>query len=222
MYKVPYQYKKELLNVQNILEQGEKIYKISEVSDKRGLELNPIDNWAEVFYNVKKDIFRKRYIELMSRTENNKFFEALNYEYGINNNPLDLNKAFQIYKNAADTSNDTLSMFRLYRIYKNEYKKFNFSKRNIVLEKYYLFKCFSYLTNEELNKGSLLFKRIDVMKETFIQFEEEDPNFCKLEKLFKHLKKYYKIYINCSQIFEILKGLNFKFSFFLLFIFTKK
>ena len=194
MYKVPYQYKKELLNVQNILEQGEKIYKISEVSDKRCLELNPIDNWAEVFYNVKKDIFRKRYIELMSRTENNKFFEALNYEYGINNNPLDLNKAFQIYKNAADTSNDTLSMFRLYRIYKNEYKKFNFSKRNIVLEKYYLFKCFSYLTNEELNKGSLLFKRIDVMKETFIQFEEEDPNFCKLEKLFKHLKKYYKIY----------------------------
>ncbi|WP_413853542.1 hypothetical protein, partial [Candidatus Ruminimicrobium bovinum] len=85
MHKVPYQYKKELLNVQNILEQGEKIYKISEVSDKKCLELNPIDNWVEVFYNVKQDIFRKRYIELMSRTENNKFFEALNYEYGINN-----------------------------------------------------------------------------------------------------------------------------------------
>ena len=122
-------YKNSLTNY--ILCEGENIYPIKEEADKKCLEENKIDNWAECFYNIKEGIFRKRYIELMSKTENNKFFEALNYEYGMNDYPLDLNKAFKIYKTAADTSNDTLSMFRLYRIYKNEYKKFGLFRNTL-------------------------------------------------------------------------------------------
>ena len=64
----------------------------------------------------------------MSGSEDSKFFEALNYEYGINNYPLDINKAFEIYKNAADNTTDTLSMYRLYYIYKRDYKNLDISK----------------------------------------------------------------------------------------------
>ena len=72
----------------------------------------------------------------MSKSENKNFFEALNYEYGINGYPLDTKKAYEIYKTSADTSTDTLSMFRLYRIYKKDFKKFNLQKRNFVFEKF--------------------------------------------------------------------------------------
>ena len=189
MYKIPY--KNSLIN--KILREGENIYPIKEDADKKCLEENKIENWAECFYNIKEGIFRKRYIELMSKTENNKFFEALNYEYGINDYPLDLNKAFKIYKTAADTSNDTLSMFRLYRIYKNEYKKFNLF-RNTVLEKYYLYKSCAYLTTQELNGDYFLKKRFNVVNEMVVHFNIEDPNTKLFDKFFKHLKKNYNIY----------------------------
>ena len=111
-----------------ILDEGQNIYKISEITDENCLKTNKIDNWAEVFYNIKDGIIKKRYIELVSKTEYNKFFEALNYEYGINGYPLDLDKAFKIYKIAADNSTDSLSMYRLYRIYKIEYLKFRLKR----------------------------------------------------------------------------------------------
>ena len=60
-----------------------------------------------------------------------------------------VNKAFKIYKTAADKTHDTLSMYRLYRIYKKDFEKFNLKKRNLVLEKFYLMKCYSYLLPNE-------------------------------------------------------------------------
>ena len=193
MLNIPYQKTKYISITQKILNEGEKIYPISKEIDEKCLEHNKIDNWANIFYNKKKGIIRKRYIELLSKTENNKFFEALNYEYGINNYPLDLNKAYQIYKIAAETSNDCLSMYRLYRIYKNEYKKFNFSKRNNVLEKYYFFKCCAYLPNLEIKEYSFLYKKFDIIGEMIIILDN-DPKLSIFDKFFKHLKKYYKIY----------------------------
>ena len=134
-----------------IFEEGEKILMpIDENEDKKCYEINNIENWAECFYHNKSGIITERYKQLMSRSENSKFFETLNYEYGINNCPLDINKAFEIYKTAADKTHDTLSMYRLYRIYKKDFEKFNLKKRNLVLEKFYLMKCYSYLlTNEK-------------------------------------------------------------------------
>ena len=81
-----------------------------------------MDNWANCFYNFKTGILLEKYKEIVSKTEFSTFFEALNYEYGINNYPLDLKKAFEIYKNAADNTTDTLSMYRfifIKRILKN-------------------------------------------------------------------------------------------------------
>ena len=156
-----------------ILQKGEKIFLHNdEKIDKKCYEINNIENWANCFYNLKSGKILERYKLIISRTENNKFFEALNYEYGINNFPLDTNKAFQIYKEASDTSNDTLSMFRLYRIYKKDYKKFNIRKRNFVLEKFYIMKCFVFLTEHE--KKHRLFERFNIFSEVDALLSNEE------------------------------------------------
>ena len=150
---------------EKIFQQGESIFlPINEETDKKCYEINNITNWAESFYNLKSGVILQRYKKIMSKSEYSQFFEALNYEYGINNCPLDTNTALKIYKTAADKSTDTLSMFRLYRIYKKDYKKFNIKKRNNVLEKFYIMKCFSYLTARK-NDNFLLGGRFDIFKE---------------------------------------------------------
>ena len=120
---------------EKIFKEGEKIFfPNDEKIDEECYKINNINNWDECFYNLKSGIILERYKQIIARTENNKFFEALNYEYGINNYPLDTKKAFEIYKNAADNTIDTLSMYRLYHIYKKDYKKFNIKERSHILE----------------------------------------------------------------------------------------
>ena len=192
-----------------ILQKGEKIFLPNdEKIDKKCYEINNIENWANCFYNLKSGIILERYNLIISRTENNKFFEALNYEYGINNFPLDTNKAFQIYKTSADTSTDTLSMFRLYRIYKKDYKKFNIRKRNFVLEKFYIMKCFAYLTLRE--KKSYLYSRFDIYHELLIQLtDENDAAYEWFFDLIKFLYKNFKLYnINRDDIILIENVIN--------------
>jgi len=146
------------------IQEGENLFlPYDEKIDEECYNINKIDNWADIFYNLKTGIILERYKELLSKSEFSKFFEALNYEYGINNYPLDLQKAFDIYKNAADSTTDTLSMYRLYHIYKKDYKKFNLEKRSHVLEKFYIMKCFTYLTSFE--KYNRLFRRFEIGKE---------------------------------------------------------
>ena len=192
-----------------ILQKGEKIFLPNdEKIDKKCYEINNIENWANCFYNLKSGKILERYKLIISRTENNKFFEALNYEYGINNFPLDTNKAFQIYKEASDTSNDTLSMFRLYRIYKKDYKKFNIRKRNFVLEKFYIMKCFAYLTKRE--KDSYLYSRFNIGGELEYQlFDENGNTHERYSELIKFLFKKYNI--NIEDIILIDSIMNKKF-----------
>ena len=141
---------KRTKTIDDPIQEGENLFlPYDEKIDEECYNLNKIDNWVDTFYNLKTGIILEKYKELLSKSEYNKFFEALNYEYGINNYPLDLQKAFDIYKNAADSTIDTLSMYRLYHIYKKDYKKFNLEKRSHVLEKFYIMKCFTYLTSFE-------------------------------------------------------------------------
>ena len=199
---------------EKIFREGEKIFfPIDEKIDEQCYELNNINNWAECFYNLKSGIILERYKELISRTENSKFFEALNYEYGINNYPLDTNRAFQIYKTAADTSTDTLSMYRLYRIYKKDFKKFNIRKRNLVLEKFYILKCYAYLTPRE--KDSYLYSRFDIYKELSCQLKNSNDKKDEwFKKLIRFLYKNYKLYnINRDDVMLIEEIINKKFYF---------
>ena len=195
-------------NVKNDDQNIEEIYKIKEEIEKEEEEIFPISNdceelceklqsvldWSEVFYYKKPTIMNEKFITLISNTEYSKFFDGLNYEYGLNNHEIDIQKAFNIYSNAANYSTDTLSMYKMYYIYKKEYKKFFIQKRNRILEKYYLFKCFSYLSEQELSRFTYLCNRFDIFGETMIHFQTEDEDFKKFNKLLKNLKKYINYY----------------------------
>lgn len=199
--------------IEKIMDEGESLfYPNDESIDKKCYEENNIQNWADCFYNLKTGILLEKYLKLMSKTENKGFFEALNYEYGVNNYPLDINKAFTIYKKAADTSNDTLSMYRMYRIYKNEFKKFNLKKRNFVLENFYLLKCYTYLTSEEKIDEELLFQRFSIIEELeFIILNNFKINK-KILRLFKFLKINNKIYnINIDDVTLIENTIGYKY-----------
>ena len=151
-----------------IFEEGEKLYPISKECDDKCNKNYTINNWAEIFYNLKEGKFRKRFINIINKSEYSSFFEGLNYEYGINNYPKDLVKALSIYKQAANNSFDTLSMFRMYYIYKYDFLKFNILKRNRIYEKFYLFKSFCFLNNRQIAREEFLFSRFDIFYEIYL------------------------------------------------------
>ena len=188
---------KEEISNETIYKKGEKLYPISDESketDERCNKLYTIENWAELFYHLKEGKSKERFIELVKNSEYSTFFEGLNYEYGINNYPQDLKKAFQIYKEAANNTIDSLSMFRMYHIYKNDYKKFNIPKRIRIYEKFYIFKCFSFMRYPLIKRDQNLANRFDITYETIIHFEEEDKNFKIFNEFIEFLNTYYKLY----------------------------
>ena len=103
----------------------------SEKCDTEINKLYTIKNWSEMLFHGKKKLLKERFLNIISKSEYSKFFEGLNYEYGINNKPKNIKKAFEIYKQQADNSTDVLSMYKMYHIYRNEFINFGFSKRNI-------------------------------------------------------------------------------------------
>ena len=186
-----------LISPEEIEKEASNIYPECQGSKKVDEEIAKaysISNWSDMFYYGKSDLMKKRFLDFISKSEFKSFFVALNYEYGINNYPLDIQKAFTIYKNNANKNNDRFSMYKMYHIYKNEYRKFGLKNRNKVLEKFYLFKCASFSTRQE-NKGyTLLLNRFHIMAELNINLLYEDIDFVKLGKLLRHLKKYSNYY----------------------------
>ena len=70
----------------DIINKGESIFLPNDENiDKKCYSINNIENWAKSFYNLKSGIILEKYKEIVSKSENSKFFEALNYEYGVNN-----------------------------------------------------------------------------------------------------------------------------------------
>ena len=76
--------------------------------------------FGRIAFSFERRQIKKRFIELIKNSEYSGFLEGLNYEYGINNNPLNLEKAFQIYKDSSNNKTDSMSMFRMYHIYKKD------------------------------------------------------------------------------------------------------
>ena len=179
------------MNEKEIFEQGKKIYPINNDCDERLDDNYQIENWYETFYHLKKGKLYQRFVEITKKSCYSKFFLGLDYEYGVNGKKKDLNKAFKTYIDAAENNNDTFAMFRLYHLFKKDYLKFNKNYRDRILEKYYLFKCFSYLRYQEMEN---LCNRYDIKLEVIIHFEEEDINRNKFRKFIEFLKKYYSYY----------------------------
>ena len=171
-----------------------------------------VKNWADMFYYGKSDLMKKRFLEFISKSEFKVFFEALDYEYGINGKKIDLNKAFSMYQEMANNKKtiDIMSMYKMYHIYKNEYKKFGFNKRNKILEKFYLFKCYAHLSNQEYNSYTLVFNRFNFSLEVKYFLRYEDPDLSKFDKFMEHLNKYAHIYkINKEDILLIKAFISF-------------
>ena len=182
------------MQLNEILEKGENIYPYNEDCDQRLDRIYKMDNWAETFYHIKKGKMKQRFIELTKSSEYSSFFQGLDYEYGINKCKKDINKAFQIYKKAADNFCDPMSMFRMYHIYKKDFKKFNIERRRRILEKFYLFKCLCYSRYPIMKRMHNMCNRFDVKLEVLIHFDEEDKDRQKFQKFIEHLKQNYELY----------------------------
>ena len=174
----------------SIFAEGEKLYPISKECDDKCSKNYVIKNWADIFYNLKEGKFKKRFIDIIKKSEYSSFFEGLNYEYGINNCKKDLVKALSIYKKAANNSFDTLSMLRLHYIYKKDFLKFNILKRNRIYEKFYLFKSFCFLDNQQIAREEFLFNRFDIFYEIYLHISiEENDQMNIFPKFIKFLRK---------------------------------
>ena len=182
----------KIMTYEDIINKGESIYPISEDMAKKSFDVNNIKSWPEIFYALKPEKSLKKFNELVSKSEHSKFFEGLNYEFGINNKPQDIQKSLSLYKEGAEKGIDAMCMYKLYHIYKTDFLKFNIPKRNRVFEKFYLFKTFSFLNYQQLQRMSFLCNRFDIPLEVVFQFDQEDSNFDKFKNFLIFLKKYYK------------------------------
>ena len=186
------------MNENEIFEQGKNIYPINQYCDEKLNNTYKIENWYEAFYHLKKGKLYQRFVEITKKSCYSKFFLGLDYEYGVNGKEKDLIQAFNTYIDAAENNNDTFAMYRLYHLFKNDYLKFNKNYRDRILEKYYLFKCFSYSRYKEMEGELNLCNRYDIRQEVLTHFEEEDENGNKFRQFIEFLKKNY-IYYNIKK-----------------------
>ena len=128
------------MTYEDIIKEGEGIYPLLDDVEKKSFEINNVKNWVDVFYTIKQGKTKLKFNELISKSEYSKFFEGLNYEYGINDKNKDIQKAFEIYKSGAENDIDVMCMYKLYHIYKNliSKKETEFSK-NFIYSKLFLF-----------------------------------------------------------------------------------
>ena len=206
----------KLMDINEIEKEAKDIYPEGNDSIRCDNEINKlykkINNWAEMLYYGKTDLIKERFLNIISKSEYSKFFEALDYEYGINGKTKDIKLAFEVYKQQADNSTDLLSMYKMYYIYKNEFNNFGFKKRNKILEKFYLFKCFSYLPKYQLDRNSFLLNRFNIPYEVRLNIYYEDKNLTKFDKLIKHLNKYINYYkIKKDDLLIIKSAISFEF-----------
>ena len=186
-----------IISIEEMEKEMAEIYPDNEGSEKCDSEIKKffqIKNWSDIFYKGKTKLIKERFLQVISKSEYSKFFEGLDYEYGLNNKPKNIKLAFEIYKEQAENTKDILSMYKMYHIYKNEFNNFGLTKRNKILEKFYLYKCFSNLPIYLMERRAFLLNKFNVPLEVAINIIYEDNNLSKFEKLIKHIYKYNNYY----------------------------
>ena len=101
---------KSIITISDIEQEAKNIYpdNLESTDYDKQAKLYAIDDWSELFYQGKPNIIKNRFLEIISKSEYAKFFEALNYEYGINGKIKSVNTAFELYKERANNSTDVL------------------------------------------------------------------------------------------------------------------
>ena len=136
------------------------------------IDLASLPNYKELLFAHLGPELNKIFEKKKNMISIKNFLDAAQYEYGFFNQKIDLQKAFSLYKKYAD-SNDYFCMYKMHIIYLCEDSKFGL-KRNRILEKLYLLKCFAYLPNYIMNYEDKLFHKIDVTYECASVLDTED------------------------------------------------
>ena len=108
--------KSKIMTYEDIIKEGESIYPLSQDIEKKSFDINNIKSWSEIFYALKPEKSLKKFNELVIKSEHSKFFEGLNYEFGINNIKQDIQKSLSLYKEGAEKGIDAMCMYKLYHI----------------------------------------------------------------------------------------------------------
>ena len=136
-------------------------------------------DFKELFMESLSPEFLKLFQENRNLFYSQPFYEGISYEYGLFDKSKNANKAFKIYKEAADFKYDYLCMYRMYRIYLKDYEEFGV-KKNEDLHRLYLYKCFAYLPYSIIDRSYYLLNKINIAYEVDVMTEELDKNEFKI------------------------------------------
>ena len=146
-------------------------------------------DFKELFMESLSPEFLKLFQENINLFYSKPFYEGIGYECGLFDKSKNTNKAFKIYKDAADFKYDYLCMYRMHRIFLTDYKEFGV-KKNEDLHRLYLYKCFAFLPYSVMNRTYYLLNKIDVTNELAIILEKYENNkYIISDKFFDFLKK---------------------------------
>jgi len=99
-------------------------------------------NFADLYLNWLTPSMRKALYSSKINDKYKVFISGLRYEYGVDDHPIDLSKAYEIYVSNAN-NNDPLSLLRLYYISKLDSVKFKIN-RDKDEELFYLLKSYAF------------------------------------------------------------------------------
>ena len=151
-------------------------------------------NFKDLFLQNLTPEFIKLFKENINLYYSPSFVEGLSYEYGFFNKSKDMKMALSIYKESADFEYDYLCMYRMHRIYLFDYNDFGI-KKNEDLHRLYLYKCFAYLPNLNIQKNYYLLSKIDVVKELDTLFDKLENNIYDIfDKFMNFLKNNNKVF----------------------------
>ena len=169
--------------------------------EKEKVYLNSIGKiyFKELFMESLSPEFLKLSQENINLFYSQPFYEAIGYEFGLSGKAKNTNKAFRIYKDAADFKYDYLCMYRMHRIFLTDYRGFGV-KENEDLHRLYLYKCFTYLPYSIIDANYYLLNKVDVFNELYKLIDEFDNS------KFNNSFKFYEFLKNNKNQFHVTKN----------------
>ena len=115
---------------------------LDNLNNNNSIETNHIKDFSKIHLTWLTPNLRYLFYDSIKSNSYSYFITGLRYEYNIDVENFDLNKAYELYLNGAK-NNDVNCLIRLYFIYKEDFLKFKIAP--ILEEKlYYIFKAFAY------------------------------------------------------------------------------
>ena len=153
-------------------------------------------DFKELFMESLSPEFLKLFQENINLFYSQPIYEGISYEYVLFDKSKNSNKAFKIYKEAADFKYDYLCILKMHRIFLTDYRGFGV-KENEDLHRLYLYKCFAYLSYSIMDNLYYLLNKIDVTYELALMLDEFDNSeFEIFDKFMNFLQKLLQMILN--------------------------